>query len=219
MTHLVLLGDSIIDNGAYVGREPCVLDQVRDLLPSGWVVSQRAVDGHTSRDVLGQLTKLPAGVTHVCLSAGGNDALGALGVLGAQAANVGEGLLRLAAEVARFEASYRATLDAVLARSPRLAVCTIYNPRFDEASMQAAAVAGLAHYNDVILRAAFERGVAVIDLRLITTEASDYANAIEPSSRGGAKIARAIVRAATEHDYARGQSAVFVGQTHGATTR
>jgi len=32
-----------------------------------------------------------------------------------------------------------------------------------------------------------------VDLRLVCTEPSDYANPIEPSGSGGAKIARAIV--------------------------
>jgi hypothetical protein len=50
-------------------------------------------------------------------------------------------------------------------------------------------------FNDVILRTAFQWHLPVIDLRLICTEASDYANPIEPSGSGGAKIARAIAGA------------------------
>ena len=49
-------------------------------------------------------------------------------------------------------------------------------------------------FNDVILRVAFESKLQVIDLRLVCTEPGDYANPIEPSSRGGEKIARAIMR-------------------------
>ena len=48
-------------------------------------------------------------------------------------------------------------------------------------------------FNDVILRAGFEFGLPIIDLRFICSVADDYANPIEPSSIGGAKIARAIV--------------------------
>ena len=33
---------------------------------------------------------------------------------------------------------------------------------------------------------------ALVDLRLVCTEAADYANPIEPSTAGGAKIARAV---------------------------
>jgi hypothetical protein len=35
----------------------------------------------------------------------------------------------------------------------------------------------------------------VIELRLVCSEPEDYANPIEPSVQGGAKIARAIARA------------------------
>jgi len=49
-------------------------------------------------------------------------------------------------------------------------------------------------FNDVILRVAFEHHLPVIDLRLICSEPADYANAIEPSGRGGWKIAEAIAR-------------------------
>ena len=55
----------------------------------------------------------------------------------------------------------------------------------------------LMTFNDVILRAAFEHGVDVIDLRLICTQDEDYANPIEPSGSGGLKIAKAIAHAVT----------------------
>ena len=42
---------------------------------------------------------------------------------------------------------------------------------------------------------AFEHALTIIDLRLVCNDPRDYANPIEPSSRGGAKIARAIWRA------------------------
>jgi hypothetical protein len=42
---------------------------------------------------------------------------------------------------------------------------------------------------------AFDSRLPVIDLRLVCTEPADYANPIEPSSRGGEKIARAIIGA------------------------
>lgn len=52
--------------------------------------------------------------------------------------------------------------------------------------------AALCLFNDVITRAAFSRGTALIDLRLICSEDGDYANPTEPSVQGGLKIARAI---------------------------
>ena len=43
------------------------------------------------------------------------------------------------------------------------------------------AAVGLSVFNDVITRAAFARGLPVIDLRLIVDADQDYANDIEPS--------------------------------------
>jgi hypothetical protein len=54
----------------------------------------------------------------------------------------------------------------------------------------------LSIFNDAITRAAFTRGLPLIDLRLILNEDADYANPIEPSARGGAKMAGAIARLA-----------------------
>lgn len=70
-------------------------------------------------------------------------------------------------------------------------VCTIYNGNFPP-PLDAVTRVALTPFNDVILRVAFENGLSVIDLRLVCTEASDYANPIEPSGAGGAKIAKAI---------------------------
>jgi hypothetical protein len=53
----------------------------------------------------------------------------------------------------------------------------------------------LTTFNDAILRVAFEAKLRVIELRLVCTEPAEYANTIEPSVRGGEKIARSIVTA------------------------
>jgi hypothetical protein len=52
-------------------------------------------------------------------------------------------------------------------------------------------------FNDVISRAAFARGLPLIDLRLILNEDADYANPIEPSVQGGEKMSSAIARFAS----------------------
>src|SRR5438477_12989676 len=66
--------------------------------------------------------------------------------------------------------------------------------------------------NEVILRSAIAAGVPVIDLRLVCTEEGDYSplSPIEPSVVGGAKIAGAIVRAVTGHDFAARRCSVWV---------
>src|SRR3954471_15215271 len=96
MSHVVLLGDSIFDNARYVPDRPPVVEQVRRGLPPGWKATLVAVDGHTVEDVAIQLPRVPADASHLVLSIGGNDALGAGGLLGQPAATVGDGLAVLA---------------------------------------------------------------------------------------------------------------------------
>lgn len=109
----------------------------------------------------------------------------------------GEALELLAAAAASFEASYRKTLDACLARGLPLVACTIYNGNCSDARYQQRVGAALAAFNDAILRVAVEKQLAVMDLRLICATPADYANPIEPSSIGGARIAQAIVSTVT----------------------
>jgi hypothetical protein len=71
-------------------------------------------------------------------------------------------------------------------------------------------VTGLSVFNAVILREAFARGLPVLDLRLICDRVEDYANPIEPSAKGGAKIAAAIARTFREHEFAKGRTEVFI---------
>jgi hypothetical protein len=86
-------------------------------------------------------------------------------------------------------------LDAVAEAGKPTAVCTIYDANFPPPEGQAI-TAGLTLFNDAITRAAFSRGLPLIDLRLICDEPADYANPIEPSEQGGDKIAAAIAQLA-----------------------
>jgi lysophospholipase L1-like esterase len=192
MNHVVLLGDSILDNAAYVAGAPDVIQQVRQRLPHGSKATLEAVDGSTTGDVRGQLQRVPADATHLVVSAGGNDALHRGDFLAAPARSTAETLLGLADIADEFERRYSDMLAGVLAYGLPAAICTIYYPRFPDAALQKVAVAALTVFNDCIVRAAFAHGLPLLDLRLICTEAGDYANPIEPSAQGGEKIARAI---------------------------
>ncbi|MBB5696285.1 GDSL-type esterase/lipase family protein [Muricoccus pecuniae] len=207
----MLLGDSSLDNKAYVGSRPEVVAHLRERLPHPWRATLAAVDGAVSADVPGQLAHLPADATHLVVSVGGNDGLRREGIFGEPARSVGDGAARIAALREGFQRDYLVMLDAVLARGLPVAICTIYDPRFLETLRQTLAVAGLALFNDVILRAAFARGLPVLDLRLVCTEDADFANPIEPSDQGGGKIAAAVARVLSEHDFRHRRSEVFTG--------
>ena len=210
--HVVLLGDSVFDNAAYVAGGPDVVRQLRSALPHDWRATLVAVDGATVSSLPSQMRRIPADASHLVVSVGGNDALRDEGTLHGPARSVAEGLMRLAAIRDRFAAAYRDMLDGLLATGLPVAACTIYDPRFVDRLRQDLAVAGLALFNDAILRAAFTRGLPVLDLRLVCDEDADYANPIEPSVQGGAKIAAVIARMVAASPQARGVSAVFAGK-------
>ena len=202
MPHLVLLGDSIFDNGIYTSGGPDVVSQVREFLPSGWGTSLLAVDGSTTDNIADQMGRLPEDATHLVLSVGGNNALTEASRLGisffADAGTSSTMALGSLADISDdFEMRYRMAVDACLQPSLPLSVCTIYNGCFPDKTYQRLASVALAVFNDVILRVAIEHGLPVIDLRLVCAEPEDYANPIEPSSVGGEKIARVIVALVT----------------------
>lgn len=195
--HIILLGDSIFDNGAYVGGAPDVVRQLRDLLPQDWRATLLAVDGAVTDSVARQLAGIPAEASLLVVSTGGNDALGESWLLGESVGSVGEGMMRLADAQSRFRERYERMVDGVLARRLPTALCTIYDADFPAPQGQVI-TAALSLFNDVITRAAFSRRLPLIDLRLICAEPADYANPIEPSEQGGAKIAAAIAALALE---------------------
>ena len=94
-----------------------------------------------------------------------------------------------------FEVDYRLAVEPVFARGLQPTLCTIYNGAFEDPRLARRARVALMMFNDVIVRMAFEHQVSMIDLRLVCSEAADYANPIEPSGPGGLKIAKAILRA------------------------
>jgi hypothetical protein len=209
MGHIVLLGDSIFDNDRYVPGGPSVVEHLRRVLPTGWRATLLAVDGSITDQVPGQLARLPADATHLVVSAGGNNALEQGGlILREPAESVSEALSGLAEVRKDFEQEYRAMLQETLRFGKPVITCTVYDaiPGLGPAER-----AGLCLFNDVILREAFRVRVSVIDLRLICTEASDYAptSPIEPSVSGGGKVARAVARAVLGLDSASEGIRVF----------
>jgi hypothetical protein len=208
MGHVVLLGDSIFDNAAYVPDRPPVIEQLRQALPRGWRATLLAVDGSVTADVADQLRRLSTDATHLVVSSGGNDALGESPLLNEPACTVGEGLGLIHEIRIRFRNTYRAMLDALSAVGKPTAVCTVYD---SIPGLGAAEQAALAGFNEVILREAIRVGLPLIDLRLVCNHAADYSHVspIEPSVVGGAKIARAIAELVTTHDFARRRSACF----------
>lgn len=206
---VALLGDSIFDNGVYVPGEAPVIAQVQAALPAGWEATLLAVDGASARDVQHQLDQVDQSVTHLFVSAGGNDALNESQVLALRVESVGEAERLIAQSQSRFRRNYEELLDRVLETRRPVTLCTVYDaiPGLGQAER-----AALSAFNDVILRAAFRMHAPVIDLRLVCDEAADYSSIspIEPSASGGAKIARVIADVAVRHDFSIARTVVYV---------
>jgi hypothetical protein len=201
MKHVVLLGDSVFDNAAYVAGGPDVATQLRERLYSPWRATLGAVDGSVMSSLPEQLARLPRDASCLVVSIGGNDAIGMSSVLGASSGSVAESLLRLAEVRDRFQRDYAAMLDAVGAVGVPAAFCTIYEPRYPDATSRRAAAAALALIDDCIIRLVSARGLPVIELRSVCSEDADFANPIEPSVQGGGKIADAIAGLLITHDF------------------
>jgi len=209
MAHIVLLGDSIFDNKAYVGNEPDVVSHLRMMIPQVWQATLNAVDGNMVEDVSRQLLKIPQDSTHLFISVGGNNAIMNADILSLQASSAAEVFDALSNRVSDFEFHYRQMLKTVLSRNLPTAVCTIYYPNFPDSFMQKIAVAALSSFNDVIIRQAVLAKIPTLDLRLICNETNDYANEIEPSGKGGKKIAAKILEVAENHDFSSNRTSIY----------
>jgi hypothetical protein len=192
--HIALLGDSVLDNGAYVGGAPDVVRQLQSISPPGWRSTLLAVDGAVIAGVQSQLSRLPDDVSHIVISVGGNDALGQSNVLEARLSSMSDALSTLRKIQQAFRADYSRMLDRFTAPNLEVAACTIYDPRFPEPERRALGATALSVLNDVITREVFRRSLTLIDLRVLLDDDADFANPIEPSARGGMKIAGAIKR-------------------------
>lgn len=195
MPHVVLLGDSTLDNGAYTHGGLAVIDQLRSHLPPGWRATLAAVDGSTTRTLAPQLAGLPPDATHLVLSVGGNDALRHGHLFAEVAGTVAKALELVADAVAGFERDYRAALAGVLAVGLPTTVCTIYEGNFPDPGFRRFAATAAALFDDAIQRIAREHRLGVIELRQACHAPAHYANTIEPSVAGGDRIARAVVEA------------------------
>ena len=199
-TQITLFGDSIIDNGVYVGREELsVLQHLQQRRPDR-IFEQRAVDGDTTADVLSnQLVDHHSGIG--VLSIGGNDLLQNMRLLATEDMVTPVELFESLGAVADgFTDRYQSILSML--QGPCL-VMTIYNPSFQRdpamAHLQRSCEMVVGMFNDIIQRLARQHDKDLLELRDIFVEESDYANPIEPSHIGGGKLADAIIEWVEKH--------------------
>jgi lysophospholipase L1-like esterase len=188
---LALIGDSILDNDPYTRPEPSTTDHLSRLLPD-WSVSRVAVDGSTMADIPSQLRQLDTRPTIAILSVGGNDVIEHIGLLNQSASNSAEVLDQLLRIAEEFAERYEAVVRSMARHAKRIVLCTIYEVPLEPPIYAKLARVPLSLLNDRIIRIGSRLGVDVLDLRTVCNEPGDFVLQIEPSSRGAAKIARAI---------------------------
>ncbi|MCP5207049.1 MAG: SGNH/GDSL hydrolase family protein [Hahellaceae bacterium] len=208
MTHIVLAGDSIFDNGPYVDEPDAVIKQITRRLSDGTKATLLARDGDVTEQVADQLSQLPKDTTHLFVSCGGNDALKEIGQLMEPVTDAGEAF-DLFSEIRRsFQQRYIRMLFSCKQKVSNLTVCTVYDsvPEIEEREFTA-----LALFNEIILRESFQLGIPVIDLRLLCNEPSDYStiSSIEPSKEGANKIVNQILRVVDKHKFNSEQSMIY----------
>lgn len=209
MNHLVLLGDSMFDNRGYIGSAAPVIEKLRMRLSDVWIATLLAEDGGLTRDVIDQLANVPEEATHIIISTGASDALMAINILAEPIDSMSEALAKLASMREQFERDYRRMLASALMLGHPTAVCTISHPSLKDLTMQRIAVTVLTVFNDCIIRMAFQGGLPLLDLRMVCSEPSDFANGIEPSATGGEKIAAAIVHLINESGFSQRRTTVY----------
>lgn len=189
--HLVLMGDSVLDNRTYVPEHLLsVEEQFRAHFYHTTKVTRLARDGATMEGVrVFQLEHpLPSDTTHVLLSVGGNDGLVAFSSLQRNSNNSWWSVATTFFQ--KFAADYDALLELIQTLYPKvtLMVCTIYQPWTDKWLFGAVSNVGVRLMNRAIRECAKRRKLPVMDLWAIFTEKADFANVIEPGVPGGDKM-------------------------------
>jgi len=209
--HIVLLGDSVIDNKAYVeADEPDVPEQLRTLVGESHQVTSLAVDGSMTGNIAEQLDKIPDDATHLVISMGGNDLLDRISYVEYPTHSTMEAMIVMSNLSRQFRQQYHSALDGILELGLPTIVCTVYNPRLEDVNMQTVAVTALQTFNDCIMQEVAQEGLPLIDLRSVCHDEADFANPIEPSAIGGEKIAEAIQSVLDTFDFEVKRTQIYV---------
>jgi GDSL-like Lipase/Acylhydrolase family len=195
MQHIVLIGDSIIDNAPYVMAGHTVTDYLTRKIDDSIKITRLARDGDVTEGAMEQLSRLPEDCTDIVISVGGNDALKYSSVLNSKVNTVAEAMDAFACIKEEFKFNYLCVLNEALDNENiNVVVMTIYNnvPGLPDAERTA-----LALFNEVILDVALGLGLKVIDLRHVCHLEEHYSpvSPIEPSEDGGDAITDVLINA------------------------
>lgn len=183
---IVLLGDSIFQNKAYVSTGKSVEELFREKTDNKTICL--AVDHSKIIDIYSQIEKIPDelnnGYTNVFLSAGGNDIL-------THYVDQGNDITDTQFLDSMFS-EYKNLLKSIYERIPdaNIVLLDIYYPNN---STYAKYQHIISEWNKKIYDFARENNYSVIRVSTIITKPEDFAFGIEPSQSGGQKLVQAIL--------------------------
>lgn len=202
--HIVLLGDSTLDNGRYLDMARGELSVEKQLqkvcMEHNWGMTVLAQDGSLLEDVkYRQLPLIPECATHIVFSASGNDLLSLLNemvvanfTLSSMYATIGSGLNKVSQ-------NYRDILQELKALGCHLACCTLYQPNFNHLFFKSLAGFSLGLHNSRIKQTSVDLDCSVIDFANMFDSSEDFANPLELSTVGGSKLVENVSAFVQDH--------------------
>ena len=200
LSHITLLGDSVIDNKSYLQTgELSVTEHLNNL--SDLDFTQVAYDGDTTFDILNKQLFSPSVRTssHIVLSIGGNDLLHNLSYLYASSiSNINIAVAGMYQQIFKpLEDRFETIIQRLSSHRANLLLCTVYEGdlgRTDEfRDISDSSKIMVSSFNDIVYKTGQKYNADVLELREIFISAEDYANPIEPSHIGGEKLAKSIL--------------------------
>lgn len=202
--HIVLLGDSTLDNGRYLNYACGELSVERQLClrcsERSWDMTALAQDGSLLEDVLvRQIPLIPSHATHIVFSASGNDLLSLLNEMVAANFSLGSMYSAIVEGLKKVAERYQAVLQALQSLGCHLACCTVYRPNFSHLFFKSLAMLSLGLHNSRIQQISTDLDCSLIDLANLFDCHEDFANPLELSTRGGAKVVENVTAFVLDH--------------------
>ncbi len=182
---IVLLGDSILKNNSYVSDGKGVDNMIEERNPS---IFSLAVNNSKIVDVYGQINKIPLDInsssTFIFLSSGGNDILSFYVDQHGDTTDTGFLNTMLAA--------YKKLVKSIQTRMDKcqIVILDIYYPTSNQFAQYRPII---EEWNTLIANYARENSLGLLEISQKVTSSDDFTLGIEPSEKGGAKIAQQIL--------------------------
>ncbi len=193
ISHLVVLGDAIAELMSLREKGEGRVESL--LLPqesSPWKLTLL-----TGEEIAraGALFQLPADASHVMIGIEGNRAIEESGLLDKRPETYEDALLLLSMAADEYEKQAEMLIQVAKASRLPTVVCNMYPPNYEDPTRQRAMVTALAVFNDRLIRRVFAAKLPLVDLSLVCTDETDYADATRLSKQGLRKASNVVVSA------------------------